>query len=341
MKEMVQGTLIEGTATERTIDVVAAEINMIKSTTADIINRSVFEIGKRLCEAKAMIGHGNWGAWLAENVNYSETTARSMMRIYQEMGGEQIDLITGEAPIDVFESLNMSQMVALFPLKPEERVAFVKENDVENKSVRQIEELIRQVKDAKELASQEREVSERKAVEAAAAEKEAGRLQRALKEKESQVERLEAEIEKMKIAPVQPSIDELQADEEPEGVENNPWQEQIDALNAQLAEAKKDVEVARAEVAAVKDKAKADVAKAKDMAAKAKDEATAEAKAVFEHKFNPVAQAVNGALRQIGIQIEDIGMSLDEMNKTDRDGARALANKAKAALQAMIENVEW
>ena len=340
MNEMVQGALIEGTATERTIDVVAAEINMIKSTTADIINRSVFEIGKRLCEAKAMIGHGNWGAWLQENVNYSETTARSMMRIYQEMGGEQIDLITGEAPIDVFESLNMSQMVALFPLKPEERVAFVKENDVENKSVRQIEELIRQVKDAKELASQEREVSERKAIEAAAAEKEAGRLQKALNEKESQVERLEAEIEKLKLAQVQPSIDEMQ-EEEPEGVDNNPWQEQIDALNAQLAEAKKDVEDARAEVAAVKDKAKADIDKAKEKAAKAKDEATAEAKAVFEHKFNPVAQAVNGALRQIGIQIEDIGMSLDEMNKTDGDGARALANKAKAALQAMIEGVEW
>lgn len=341
MNEMVQGALIEGTATERTIDVVAAEINMIKSTTADIINRSVFEIGKRLCEAKAMIGHGNWGAWLAENVNYSETTARSMMRIYQEMGGEQIDLITGEAPIDVFESLNMSQMVALFPLKPEERVAFVKENDVENKSVRQIEELIRQVKDAKELASQEREVSERKVIEAAAAEKEAGRLQKALNEKESQVERLEKEIEKLKLAPVQPSIDELQADEEPEGVDNNPWQEQIDALNAQLAEAKKDVEDARAEVADVKAKAKADIDKAKEKAAKAKDEATAEAKAVFEHKFNPVAQAVNGALRQIGIQLEDIGMSLDEMNKTDKDGARALANKAKAALQAMIEGVEW
>lgn len=40
-------------------------------------------------------------------------------------------------------------------------------------------------------------------------------------------------------------------------------------------------------------------------------------------------------------QIEDIGMSLDEMNKTDKDGARVLANKAKAALQAMIEGVEW
>lgn len=330
MNEMVKGAMIEGTATERTIDVVAAEINMIKSTTADIINRSVFEIGKRLCEAKVLIGHGNWGAWLQENVDYSETTARSMMRIYQEMGGEQIDLITGEAPIDVFESLNMSQMVALFPLKPEERVAFVKENDVQDKSVRQIEELVRQVKDAEAKAAQEREDKNKKIMEARAAELEAGKLQRALDDKQAEVDRLSSEIEALKAAPVQPSIDELQPDAGLENVDHNPWQDQIDALSAQLAEAKKDVEDARAEVA-----------KEKEKAAKAKDEATAEAKAVFEHKFNPVAQAVNGALRQIGIQLEDIGMSLDEMNKTDKDGARVLANKAKAALQAMIEGVEW
>ena len=80
---------------------------------------------------------------------------------------------------------------------------------------------------------------------------------------------------------------------------------------------------------------------AKEALAKEKDRATAEAKAVFEAKLNSVAQAVNGALRQIGIQIEDIGMSLDEMNKTDKDGAQALANKAKVALQAMVDAIEW
>jgi hypothetical protein len=172
----MQTTIIEGTATERTLSVVAAEINVIKRQTAEIINRSVFEIGKRLCEAKALIGHGNWGAWLQENVDYSETTARSMMRIYQEMGGEQVDLITGEAPIDVFETLNMSQMVALFPLRPEERIEFVKENDVADKSVRQIEELVRKVKDAEARAAQEREDKNQKVMEARAAELEAGKL---------------------------------------------------------------------------------------------------------------------------------------------------------------------
>ena len=334
MKEMVQGTLIEGTATERTIDVVAAEINMIKSTTADIINRSVFEIGKRLCEAKAMIGHGNWGAWLAENVNYSETTARSMMRIYQEMGGEQIDLITGEAPIDVFESLNMSQMVALFPLKPEERVAFVKENDVQDKSVRQIEELVRRVKDAEAAVAAEKEAKEEKAAHAREAELEAGKLQRALDKKESEIARLEKEIEKLKLAPVQPSIDELQTDEEPEGVENNPLQEKIDELNAQLEKARKDAESAR-------EKAKAAEKKAKEDIAKERDEATIAARAVFEKQMNPIVQAINGALRQIGIQIEDIGMSLDELKKSDAELAKTMAFKAMEAAKAMLQNAEW
>lgn len=334
MNEMVQGALIEGIGAERTIDVVAAEINMIKSTTADIINRSVFEIGKRLCEAKAMIGHGNWGAWLAENVNYSETTARSMMRIYQEMGGEQIDLITGEAPIDVFESLNMSQMVALFPLKPEERVAFVKENDVQDKSVRQIEELVRRVKEAEAVAAAEREAKEEKVAHAREAELEAGKLQRALGEKEQEVARLAAEIERLKNEPEQPSIDEMQTDEGAEGVEENPLQEKIDELNAQLEKARKDAESARERAKAAEDKAKEDIAKERD-------EATMAARAVFEKQMNPIVQAINGALRQIGIQIEDIGMSLDELKKSDAELAKAMAFKAMGAAKAMLQNAEW
>lgn len=339
----MQTTIIEGTATERTLSVVAAEINVIKRQTAEIINRSVFEIGKRLCEAKALIGHGNWGAWLQENVDYSETTARSMMRIYQEMGGEQVDLITGEAPIDVFETLNMSQMVALFPLRPEERIEFVKENDVADKSVRQIEELVRKVKDAEAQAAQEREDKNQKIMEARAAELEAGKLQRALDEKQAEIDRLSSEIEALKAAPVQPSIsfDEVQGGEAAHDdddvlgeVDNNPYVAKIDALEAKLKEAQAALHEAQAASKAAAKKAKEDLAKEKDRA-------TAEAKAVFEAKLNPVAQAVNGALRQIGIQIEDIGMSLDEMRKSDEGAADELMLKAKAAIKAMVDAIEW
>ena len=60
----------------RSPEVIAAEINMIKSQTAGIIETlsghirsGVYEIGRLLCEAKAAVPHGSWGEWLAENVN--------------------------------------------------------------------------------------------------------------------------------------------------------------------------------------------------------------------------------------------------------------------------------
>jgi hypothetical protein len=234
-------------------------------------------------------------------------------------------------------------MVALFPLRPEERIEFVKENDVADKSVRQIEELVRKVKDAEAAVAQERDAKDQKTMEARAAELEAGKLQRALDDKQAEVDRLYSEIEALKAAPVQPSIpfDEVQSDgktsSEVDGEygesANNPYADKIAALEAQLKDAE----------AALKKEQKArrvDAKNAKEALAKEKDRATAEAKAVFEAKLNPVAQAVNGALRQIGIQIEDIGLSLDEIAKGDTEGAKALSEKAKAAISAMVAAIE-
>ena len=55
----------------RNISVIADELNAIKSQTSGILTaalsyakRSCFEIGKRLEEAKALVNHGEWGAWL-------------------------------------------------------------------------------------------------------------------------------------------------------------------------------------------------------------------------------------------------------------------------------------
>ena len=60
----------------RSPEIIAAEINTIKSQTASVLasaykqaQNSIFEIGRRLCEVKEMVGHGNWGAWLSENVD--------------------------------------------------------------------------------------------------------------------------------------------------------------------------------------------------------------------------------------------------------------------------------
>ena len=136
---------------------IASEINAIKQQTYDVLNgaltfakRSCFEIGKRLEEAKALLPRGEWGGWLSENFEYSETTARDLMRIYREYGNEQIDLISGKSDAEIFEGLSQSRLVELFALPKPLRAEFVEEHREElesgDMSVRELREEIKRLK---------------------------------------------------------------------------------------------------------------------------------------------------------------------------------------------------
>ncbi len=127
--------------TIRSADTIAAEINGIKAQAGAVMasafsfaRRSVFEIGKRLEEAKSLLHHGEWGKWLAENVDYSESTANNIMRCYREFGDEQMDMLSGVSDAEFFGSLSQSQMVELFALPKADRRTFVEEHREELES---------------------------------------------------------------------------------------------------------------------------------------------------------------------------------------------------------------
>ncbi len=160
-------SLSRGKKLPRDASVIAEEINSIKSQTSAILGaafavarQSCFEIGKRLEEAKCLVAYGQWGAWLSENVAYSESTANNLMRIYREFGDEQIDMLTGKSPRDVFGDLSQSQLVELFALPPAERITYVEEHreEMEEQSIRELHQQIAEYKDALEA---ERKRSER------------------------------------------------------------------------------------------------------------------------------------------------------------------------------------
>lgn len=350
-------TAREGGLAVRDLDVVAAEINVIKQQTAGVIARSIFEIGKRLCEAKAMIGHGNWEAWLRDNVEYSETTARNLMRAFREMGGEQIDMLTGEAPCDVFESLNLSQMVALFPMPVQERAAFVKENDVASMSVREVEERVREAvaqekaraddlqeelgktnvawakaQDSLEKAEEARESWE-KIANTAKKEWEDAQIQheaevRKLREK---ADKLKAKIKKLEDAPVQEKIvyKEKEPDASavtPDGATTSPAGEAAPVADDSEAQARVDALVAQLDEVQGKLKAAEDKA------------------ALMAQKADARVQAVNFALREISDKLLVIGDAVDGIRGgTTGDGELAdkLAASAVKAIKAMLEGAGW
>ena len=95
---------------------IAAEINGIKRTVRGVMLSAAMEIGRLLIEAKGIVPHGEWGAWLENNVDYSQTTANDMMRLYTEYGDRQISLDGGPSNEELFGALAPSKALALLAL---------------------------------------------------------------------------------------------------------------------------------------------------------------------------------------------------------------------------------
>ena len=135
---------------EEEAEKIACEINAIKRTTAQNVLASAIEIGRLLCEAKQRVSHGEWGAWLRDNVSYSVSNANNMMRLYRERERmQQVDLF-GNNDINMFEGLTLSHAIALLDVPAEERREFIEENNVSEMSVRELQAAIRAKEEAEE-----------------------------------------------------------------------------------------------------------------------------------------------------------------------------------------------
>ena len=204
------------TAITRTPAHVAADINAVKSHASAVFRAAVDEgkrscilIGKLLEEAKSLVPHGEWGAWLKNNVDYSESTAQNLMRCYREFGDEQIDFFSGVSDADFFSILTQSQMLELLALPKDQRREFVEtqREEIEDGSLS-----TRQMRD------------------------EIDRLKREAAEKDGKIKNLTTELdeERKKPAP-EPVVQEV--------ITNQPSPEQIDAIRAEEA-AKADKRIA-------------------------------------------------------------------------------------------------
>lgn len=99
---------------------------------------SYWEIGKRLSQAKEKVGHGNWESWISENLNYSNDTARNLMRIYKEIPNPE-----------AIRDLNFTKALALTSIKDEEeRQSFIDSHEVEDMTTRQLQAEIKEYKEA-------------------------------------------------------------------------------------------------------------------------------------------------------------------------------------------------
>lgn len=138
----------ENVVAVRSIEIVTAEITMIRDNARKVFLESVIQIGTRLEEAKQMVPQGEWTAYLTDKLGYKPSTAQNYMRIAREFGGGQVSL-TGKTAADAFGQLSYSQILPLLGMAEEEREELAEKNDLPSMSSREIAALVKERDEAK------------------------------------------------------------------------------------------------------------------------------------------------------------------------------------------------
>ena len=137
---------------ERTLPVIISEIKIIEQHVTKTAIEGAIQIGERLQEAKELAGHGNFGQWCQENLNYSQDTAQKFMKLAREYGGQNNVL----ANTAMSRNFSISNALSLLKVPEEDRKQFVEEHQVEDMTNKELEEEIRQLNEEK--ASRERTI---------------------------------------------------------------------------------------------------------------------------------------------------------------------------------------
>lgn len=215
--------------TVRDIDTITTEIKTIEMQVAKMAIHGCIEIGRRLVEAKEVVGHGAWGKYLEEKVRYSQQWATNLMNLYREYGNQQESLFESFANSKSFGNIDVTKHILLLSVPAEERAEFAEAHDAEHSSVRELKEAIRD-RDANLQAANEQ------AARAEKAEAEVEKLTAAVVQQADMLEAKGEELEKLQ-AQVQAAKDK-EADAEGK----------VDKLKAQLAKAKDGEKAAKAEL---------------------------------------------------------------------------------------------
>lgn len=220
--------------TVRDGDIIAAEINAIKEHAAKVVISSAIEIGKRLVEAKAVVGHGQWGKWLAEKVDYSQSTANNMMKLYQEYGTGEVNLFDNWTNSEAFGKLSYTQHLALLALPFGERAEFAEEHQVADMSTRELEKAIRERDEAKaDRDANIREIAKLK--------EENDRIVAGMAEAADKLEAKDAEMEHLQVQVTAAKDKQEAAEKKVEAL-----QKKLEAANRAEAEARAELSQAKA-----------------------------------------------------------------------------------------------
>ena len=293
-------------AAQRTPELIGAEIRMYVDAGRRVTLLCGIEIGRRLCEAKELLAHGEWLPWLSRETEFSDRTAQNYMRAFREYGADQMWLLGPETNTKTFADLPISKALALLSVPESEREAFAAEVGAESLSTRELEQAIRErdeamkrAKAAEEALAQADEgnalalADMQERLDAAREEAQKGRDaakaherdQQQLEEMDGKLRAARETIRELESRPVEVAVEKdeaaieeaartARAKAQAEAAERETaLQKQLDAALKKAEKAEKAAEKARKDAENAGEQGKAELAKAAQEAARARQEA--------------------------------------------------------------------
>lgn len=234
-----------------TLPEITAEIKYITESMNRTLLIGIIEIGKRFEIAKTLVEHGKWGEYCEKYTGYSQSMAENYIKAYKEYGKDQQSLFGDFTKSKLIGNLGITKLIELTAIPADEREHFVEENNItEETTVKQLHKLIQEKTDALAQSAAKQAEAERKL------KAEIEKNKQAAEEKQSMIERLQAELDIRNAEPATVPQDELEKMmQEADEKAKKSLQAEIDRLKTEKKKAEQAAE--KAEQAAKKSKQKA------------------------------------------------------------------------------------
>lgn len=331
--------------TARDIEMVTSDIHYAQRQGARQLLSNLIEIGRLLVEAKSMVPHGEWGKYLEERVNYSQSTANNYMKLYQEYGDNQESFFNSFSNSQAFGNLTYTQAIALLALPAEERQEFAENNDVAEMSTRQLEQAIRERNEERAARERAEELAEKAQQELLAQEKAtAAEKDNVARLRDLQVKaKGEANAANEKVEKLQKQLEKAKANEK--------------AAKEALAKAQENPEIPEAMMESLRQQVAADAAKqATEDLQKQLDEAN-KAKETAERNAEQAEQKLAAAQKQLQLSSPDAAVfktlfgqvqedfnrlqgALLKVQQADPETGEKLRKAVRTLLSKMIDDLE-
>ena len=234
-----------------TLPEITAEIKYITESMNRTLLIGIIEIGKRFEIAKTLVEHGKWGEYCEKYTGYSQSMAENYIKAYKEYGADQQNLFGDFTKSKLIGNLGITKLIELTAIPADEREHFVEENNItEETTVKQLHKLIQEKTDALAQSAAKQAEAERKL------KAEIEKNKQAAEEKQSMIDRLQAELDIRNAEPATVPQDELEKMmQEADEKAKKSLQAEIDRLKTEKKKAEQAAE--KAEQAAKKSKQKA------------------------------------------------------------------------------------